>query len=154
MEHWIQISDEMTIGEQPDANDIQRLADNGFQSVVNLQTRDEDSDDFGIDDERETVHSQGMTFKHIPVSIGQMDQDKVDEFSEAITYAPLPAFVHCKSGLRAGAFSLMHLALERGWSGDKALQIAEQMGFECKNDTLRDFVREYITEQNGSRKGP
>lgn len=152
-EAWIQISDEITVGEQPDPKGIESLANSGFQTVVNLRTPDEEFPKLSIEDERKEVRGHGMVFHHIPVSMDKMAEEQVDKFSQSLAHSPLPAFVHCKGGQRAGAFSLMHLALERGWTGDQALHIAKQMGFECDNDEMRKFVKEYINEQRGTKAG-
>ena len=39
---------------------------------------------------------------------------------------------------------MMHLAVQAGWSGADTLQKAEEMGFECKQPELKEFVKSYI----------
>lgn len=56
----------------------------------------------------------------------------------------LQEIAHCKTGKRAGAMVMMHVASERGMSGKEALQQAEQMGFECDQPELKQFVEQYV----------
>ncbi len=98
------------------------------------------------------VKESGMEYSHIPVSLDAMNETQVDNFRGQLTKLPAPIFVHCASGKRAGAFAMMHAALEQGFSGEQALQTAEQMGFECDQPRLKQFVKNYIDESTSRQK--
>ncbi|EMI18623.1 hypothetical protein RMSM_04451 [Rhodopirellula maiorica SM1] len=68
----------------------------------------------------------------------------VDRFREQYRKLPKPVFAHCKSGKRAGAMMMMHIAAEQGMSGEQTLEQAEKMGFECDQPELEQFVKNYV----------
>lgn len=144
MNHALQLNNELTVGPQPTPADLDQFAENGIQSVINLRNEGEDDQPLGPDAEAEAVKSRGMTYLHLPVSTGSVSHATVDEFRRALDELPKPVLVHCKSGKRAGAFAMMHLAAERGMSGEKTLEQAEQLGFECDQPQLKEFVKEYV----------
>ena len=38
----------------------------------------------------------------------------------------------------------MHMAVEQGMTGEQTLQKAEEMGFECDQPELEQFVKDYV----------
>ena len=75
-----------------------------------------------------------------------MGPELVDEFREKYPQLPKPVFAHCKSGKRAGAMVMMHVAVEEGMGGEETLRKAEEMGFECEQEELRQFVKNYVDQ--------
>jgi uncharacterized protein (TIGR01244 family) len=153
MEERIEINDQITVGSQPSKDDIERLAKQGFKSVFNLRAFDEDEQPMQPDEEGQEVKGCGMEYHHLSVVPDEMDEETVDQFREEMDRAPKPAFVHCKSGKRSGAFTMMKIASERGMSGEQTLEEAERMGFECDTERLESFVRDYVnshTSRGGS----
>lgn len=144
MERVIQISDRVTVGPQPTADEIRRLGERGFRSVVNFRTEGEEDQPLSPGAEGEEVRGAGLAYLHIPVSMKAMGPGTVDEFRREFAELPGPVFAHCKSGKRAGAMVMMQMAVERGISGDEALQQAEAMGFECDQPEIKEFVRSYV----------
>ena len=59
------------------------------------------------------------------------------------------AAVHCKSGKRPAAFVMMHIGCQENMSGDEVIEIAEEMGFECDQADLEQFVKKYVNNNNG-----
>lgn len=152
MQERIKLNDQITVGAQPTEEQLGELQRSGCKTVINLRTAGEDEQPLSPEAEGERVRAQGMEYRHLPVSIEAMGPELVDRFREEIEAVPGPVFVHCKSGMRAGAFSMMHLAVEQGWSGEDTLQKAEQMGFECKQPELKEFVKGYIDGHGGQAR--
>jgi uncharacterized protein (TIGR01244 family) len=73
-----------------------------------------------------------------------MEPEQVDQFRQEFPALSKPVFAHCKSGKRAGAMVMMHMAVEQGMTGEQTLQKAEDMGFECDKVELREFVKNYV----------
>lgn len=140
----MQLNDEMTVGGQPSEADIETLAKDGYKSVVNFRTEGEEEQPLSPDEEKNKVVAAGMKYLHVPVSMESIDQSKVDAFREQLKSLPKPVFAHCKTGKRAGAMTMMHVAVENGMTGEQTLQKAEQMGFECDVPQLREFVTTYV----------
>lgn len=140
----MKINDKVTVGPQPSENEIQQLSQQGFKTVVNFRTEGEDEQPLSPDAEGEKVKAAGLKYLHIPVSMKSMGTELVDQFREKYPELPKPVFAHCKSGKRAGAMVMMHMAVEKGMSGEETLQKAEEMGFECEQEELRQFVKSYV----------
>lgn len=140
----MKINDEVTVGPQPSEEVINQLNQQGFKTVVNFRTDGEDEQPLSPDAEGKTVTAAGMEYMHIPVSMKSMGPELVDQFRAKYPDLPKPVFAHCKSGKRAGAMVMMHMAVEQGMSGEQTLQKAEEMGFECEQEELREFVKSYV----------
>lgn len=128
----------------PSEEDLQQIAADGYKAVVNLRCHEEDDQPLKPAEEGEKAHQLGMEYRHIPVSVAAIDESLVDNFRASVQAIPGPIYVHCALGKRAGAFTMMHLAVEAGLSGQQTLEQAKTMGFECANETLAAFVRSYV----------
>ncbi len=144
MANKMKINDQVTVGPQPSEQEIKQLSQQGFKTVVNFRTEGEDEQPLSPDAEGEKVKAAGLNYLHIPVSMKSMGPELVDQFREKYPELPKPVFAHCKSGKRAGAMVMMHMAIEKGMSGEETLQKAEEMGFECEQEELRQFVKSYV----------
>lgn len=140
----MKINDQVTVGSQPSEDELQKLGQQGFRSVVNFRTQAEEEQPLTPQAEGKKVKSAGMEYLHIPVSMKAMGPELVDQFREKFADLPKPVFAHCKSGKRAGAMVMMHMAVEQGMTGEQTLQRAKEMGFECDQPELEQFVRQYV----------
>lgn len=152
MQDRMKMNDRITVGPQPSREQLEELAGQGFKSVVNLRTEGEKDQPLSPREEGEEAKSLGLSYRHIPVSAKEPKPEQVDQFRVEVERLPGPVFVHCASGKRAGAFSMIHQAVQSGWSGDEALEKAEQMGFQCDLPELKDFVRGYVDGHTGGDK--
>ena len=60
-----------------------------------------------------------------------------------------PAFMHCKSGGRAGTFALLHLAIQHGWSIRRALEEGAKMGIDLSDDSpYRSFFEDFLRRRS------
>ena len=142
----IKFNDEITVGAQPSAAEIKAMASDGFRGIMNLRTYGEDMQEISPDQEEDIAREAGMEYIHIPVSMKKAGPELVDRFREEFRSMPKPVFVHCKLGKRAGAFVMMHTAAEQGMSGEDALKKAEEMGFECDQEEMKEFVKNYLSK--------
>jgi uncharacterized protein (TIGR01244 family) len=133
------INSEMAIGAQPTVDALKQLKEEGFRSIINLRRPDEPSP-LNPEQEAQVVRTLGMEYQHIPVSPQTLSVDQAEKFDQVMRTLPKPVFVHCQGGTRAGAFSLMHLGREKGWTGEQAFQEGEKVGFKCESPALKQFV--------------
>ncbi len=134
---------------EPTRETFNDMAADGFRSVVSFQTQGEEQK-LLIDEERRVAEQAGLAFYHQSVSGESLDDEAVDRFRTAVSDLPKPVLLHCSSGKRAGAMIMMHLADEKGLSGDEALEKAASMGFECDNPKLEAFVTDYVDRHQRS----
>lgn len=144
MQNAMKINDQVTVAPQPSEDDLQRLSQQGFKTVVNFRTEGEDEQPLSPAAEGDKVKANGMEYLNIPVSMKSMGPELVDQFREKYPDLPKPVFAHCKSGKRAGAMVMTHMAVEQGMTGEQTLQIAKEMGFECDQPELEQFVKDYV----------
>lgn len=142
----LQISDEITVGAQPSEAELKAMADGGTRSVINLRTSDEPMQRLSPDEEGDKAKEFGLDYAHIPVSMEDADAQLVDRFRQALDRAPKPVYVHCRLGKRAGAFTMMDRAVAQDMSGKQTLQTAQEMGFQCDEESLAAFVKGYVNE--------
>jgi uncharacterized protein (TIGR01244 family) len=142
----MKINDQITLGAQPSEAELKAMSQDGVKTVINLRTRVEDLQPLDPAQEGAVVREHGMGYHHLPVSMKSADASLVDRFRACLDSAEKPVFVHCKLGKRAGAFVMMDHAVRQGWSGQDTLDRAAEMGFECDNEDLASFVRDYVDE--------
>ncbi len=140
----MKISDDLIVGAQPSEAELKAMSEDGVKTVINLRAAGEDMQPMSPDKEGHKVKEHGMAYVHLPVSMKEAGPETVDDFRKKLQKAKRPVFVHCKLGKRAGAFVMMDQAVREGWSGKETLKKAEEMGFECDNAKMEDFVRKYV----------
>lgn len=146
----MKLIDEVSVGAQPTHEQLKMLAQQGYKAVINFRTIGEEDQPISPAEEGEKVNNLGMKYLHVPVSAESMKAETVDKFRKQYVSLPKPVFAHCKSGKRAGAMVMMHMASEQGMSGKKTLEKAEQMGFECDQPELKEFVEHYVDQHSES----
>lgn len=140
MKDPIKLSDRLSAGGQPTADDLGQLAKAGFKSVVNLRTEGEKNQPLSPDAERTVAVEAGLGYRHVPVSVASLSASDLDTFRKAIEELPGPVYVHCGAGQRACAFSL--LVERQGESPETIFKEAEQKGIDLPDAPVRDFMRD------------
>jgi uncharacterized protein (TIGR01244 family) len=150
----IAIDGELTVGTgEPGLEDLARLRDDGFRSVVDLRTEAEEHHGPAPAEEGEEVRRLGLTYCHLPVPTGELDGTALASFDEALGRLPKPVFVHCASGKRSGSFAMAHAAVREGLSGEEALRRAERLGVLYGSAAVRDALRRHVDRRMARRRG-
>ncbi|AHC99357.1 beta-lactamase hydrolase domain-containing protein [Leisingera methylohalidivorans] len=150
MQDTVEINDRFTVAKfAPDAEQVRRAAREGFRSIINMQTGNEEKK-LGMQPEEEGIVAgeAGLTYLHYPVDADQLSDALVDLFRRKALELPSPVLAHCASGKRASAMVMMHVACEEGMGGDTVIAKAEEMGFECDTPELEKFVKDYVSNRN------
>ena len=149
MENTARLSDRFTVADfEPGPESIRRIADQGFRTVVNMKTAEEEQE-LSPEQEALLARDAGLDYLHYPVSGDALTEGVVDSFREKAPGLPPPILVHCSSGKRSGALVMMHLASERGMSGEDAIRGAETAGLNLGKPELREWVKSYVERHNG-----
>jgi uncharacterized protein (TIGR01244 family) len=152
MDNFRQLSDDIAISGQPSPEDLDSLQAQGFRTVVNLRTDDEPG---LLDDEEREVENRGLNYASVPVSPALLDDVAVARFSQELESVDgKPALVHCKSAGRAGMMVLLHMAVQNGWSVQKALQAGKEMGDLAPAETspYRTFFEDYLRRHSAGER--
>lgn len=146
------ITNAITVGGQPGADDIREIAAAGYRTVVNLRT---DGEEGILPDEKEAVEHASLNYAAIPGAPDILDDIAVQRFSQAVSSLDSqPAYVHCKGGGRAGVMTLLHLAIEHGWSLEETLRQGEKLGGIGPSETspYRPFFEDYIRRHSPAER--
>lgn len=147
MNNLKQINDEISVAmTQVTPEELQQAAQEGFKSVLNLRSPDEEG---VLPNEQKYVESSGLEYVNIPLSPNKLSDEKADEILETIEQLKKPLLLHCKSGMRSGAMALMYMAIQEDMSAQEAIQQGKQMGFDCdKNPKMKEFFKQYVSSRS------
>ncbi|MEI4264202.1 beta-lactamase hydrolase domain-containing protein [Roseovarius sp. D0-M9] len=132
----------------PDVGTLEQAASAGAKTIVNFRASGEEG---GISPEEEHQQTErlGLNYLHHPVTADSLDAALVDDFRRSLDDLPQPVFLHCASGKRAGAMTLMALAADKGWDGNTALQEGKARGIDLTEETIGQFVKSYADDKAG-----
>ena len=102
-----QVSDRLACSGQPSEGQLQSIADEGYEVVVNLGLAD---GKYALADEAASVKNLGLAYYHLPT---QFESPQVDELAEFIgvmnNHADEKTLVHCAANYRASVFTGLYL---------------------------------------------
>ena len=111
------------VGGQPTPEQLERLAQLGYTTIINLRAADED----GTTEEQ--VRQLGMSFVPIPItSADDLSEENARALAEALNGSAGPAVVHCASGNRVGALFAFKAFYVDGLAADDAIAFGKQSG--------------------------
>jgi protein tyrosine phosphatase (PTP) superfamily phosphohydrolase (DUF442 family) len=116
--NYRKVNDALSTGGQPTEEQLQSVAAEGFQRVINLATIDPR---YALPDEAGLVRSLGMNYHHIPVDWENPTESDFAAF-ERLLQDPPPqkTFVHCAANYRVTAFYSLYAMKYLGWSDQDA----------------------------------
>lgn len=124
-------------GGQPSNAQLQRLADLGYKTVINLRTEGEP----GTSEEPDTVKRLGMNYVSIPVAgTNGLTRENAERLEDALNSAQGETAIHCGSGNRVGAL----LALKAYWLDGKSAEDALKLGLDAGLTHLEPAVRQHL----------
>lgn len=139
IKNFLQVNEQVCTGGQPTMAELEKLKQGGVRAVINLRRPTE----YSAEEEAAKARELGLRYINIPVDTSDPRDAQVEEFLKA-TDDPLnrPAFIHCGSANRVGAFWMIRRVLRDRWSVEKAEDEAKKIGMRSPN--LREFALDYI----------
>lgn len=96
-----QVGQDLYSSGQPSEATLQRMADKGVTTVVNLRTVTEEG---YMKQEASAVEELGMRYHHIPVDgAGELNLENAEKLAAVLRDAKGPVWVHCSTGNRSGS---------------------------------------------------
>ena len=112
--NYIQVSDRISTGGQPTADQLRAVATDGFTMVVNLATI---SSENVLENEAGLVGALGMTYHHIPVDWDYPKESDFTAFENLLVQFPdSKILIHCAANFRVTAFYSLYAQRHLGWS--------------------------------------
>ncbi len=138
------ITSRITIGDQPTADDLKSLRDEGYVAVVNLRIDGEPEQPLSPDDEGGTAREMGLDYLHYGVGSAPLTEEGVSSVCGFLDqHAEGKTLVHCRKGGRAAALVLLYQAKAEGWSADEAVSKGKALGLNVEGG-LRTLVEGYL----------
>jgi len=126
---------------RPSTEQLGRLAELGFKTVLSLQTEAEGSVAEGT-----IVEALGMVYVNVPITSHDIRPDQIAKFSETLTKSDnYPMLIHCQSSNRVGGLILLHEVLNQNTELATALEAARRAGL--KPSLERPLLRRITAER-------
>jgi len=138
--NFVRVDKQFCTGGQPRLEHLQQLKDEGVKSIINLRPPTEHR----AAEEESKAKELGLRYFNIPVVFGDPKDEQATEFLKITDdKANRPAFIHCASAIRVGAFWMIRRVLRDGWTIDAAEEEAKKIGLK-ESPHLNEFARRYI----------
>lgn len=140
--NFLRVNEDFCTGGQPRPEHLQKLKDDGVKAIINLRPTSEHR----AAEEEAKAKELGLRYFNIPVVFTDPKEEQVTEFLK-ITDDPAnrPAFIHCASAIRVGAFWMIRRVLRDGWKIEDAEAEAKKIGLK-ESPHLNEFARAYIAK--------
>ncbi len=144
-----QVNEQLYRGAQPRHGGIQRLAELGIKTIVNLRAADVRSQR-----EEQEARAAGLRYFNVPFErfgivplerLGRPTDEQVERVLSIIN-APenQPVFVHCKRGAdRTGTIIAIYRIEHDGWTSERAKAEANRYGMAWWERGKKDYIRDY-----------
>ncbi len=117
------ITDFLTVAGQITREDIARLADEGYGTIINNRPDDEERGQLGHEEAAAEAKRLGLEYRYIPVVTGAITRRDITAFQNAVLRGPQPVLAHCRSGTRC---YLLWAASKALFDGESALKLVAQ----------------------------
>lgn len=115
---------------QPSVDHVAELGQRGYRSIIGNRPENETEDQPAWLDLKAAAAGQGMEAVQIPVVMGQISDDQVNAFRDALERLPKPIAVFCRSGTRAAL--MWALANHTNLTVDERITIASKEGYDLE----------------------
>lgn len=129
------ISEELSLSEQLQLDDIKALAEQGYRSLICNRPDGEAADQPTFDEIKAAAESAGMTVRYLPVVPGQISDGDVADFSQAIRELPKPTLAYCRTGTRSA--TLWSLSQANNMPIPDILSAAKAAGYDMSGAARR-----------------
>jgi sulfide:quinone oxidoreductase len=142
------LTEKLSVSSQLALTDLTAAADLGIRSIINNRPDGEASDQPPSAEIEAAAAALGLGYRHIPVAPGQIHDQDIANFSDALAELEGPILAFCRTGTRAASLWALSAAAEVGSSD--LLSTARAAGYDL--DTLKsrlDTRRQAATHASG-----
>ena len=129
--------DKLMTGGQPSAQDLESLASQGVEVVINLRAKGE-FDEFN---EAELAKKLGLTYYRLEISdssdISRANAQKLDQL---MSQSDGETLVHCASGNRVGSLLALREYFVKGQSAEASMSFGKASGMTRLTDKTRQVI--------------
>ena len=136
--HYLRVNDSLITGGQPTAAQLQSAAEEGFVTVINLDTLNSRD---ALEDEAGLVRSLGMAYYQIPVEWDHPTEEDFAAFERVVKATCGKTLIHCVANLRVTAFYALYALKNLGWSEAQADALMDLMWRGSAEPVWEEFIR-------------
>ncbi|ALF56080.1 beta-lactamase [Nostoc piscinale CENA21] len=133
------ISDDLSAAGQITPEQLQQAASEGFKSVINLRSPDEQG---FLSDEQQQAEAAGLKYANVPLKPTEPNHELTKAALEEIADLPKPILIHCAAGARASGIALIANAIQDGLTDEQITQKAAELGISLEQPHLKQFLLE------------
>ena len=127
---------------------VERLALMGFKTIINNRP-DNETDDQPLVEELSSMAAKcGIEFINIPVIPGELTEQNVREFGDAMKRVKGPVLAYCRSGMRSTSLWALYEARHMG--SDAIIDFATTIGYDLS--WQKEFLDEALAHAAGIEK--
>ena len=141
VENFHKVNDTLYRGAQPTETGFRSLAQMGVKTVLDLREFDSRSRA-----EKQMVEAAGMRYVNVPLQGTNVPSNSDVALAVALLNDPAagPVFVHCRRGAdRTGTVIAAYRVTHDGWTGDKALREAKELGMAWYAKGMQHYILGY-----------
>lgn len=142
MSEFNKISDGFSACGQLSPMQINTVLEAGFKSIICNRPDDEAPLEPSSGDVFEAANSAGMQTAYLPMGMGQLTLELIEETIDALAQLPKPILAYCGSGKRAAV--LWCFANVNGQGCDAVLEASEKGGFDLHD--LRPMLQNFCSD--------
>lgn len=139
---------ELGIDKQIAIADVAEAKKMGFRSIINNRPDGEEAGQPSSAEIERAAKDAGLAYVRIPVVPGQVGEQQIAAFAQALEHLPQPILAYCKTGLRAGTLWALSNCGKR--QPDQILEITKRAG--CDLSALEQRLRERSAKRSGVKK--
>ena len=140
-----QISPFLSVSSQIYATHVERLAYLGFKTIINNRPDNETDDQPLVEELSEMAAKYDIEFINIPVIPGELTEQNVKEFGDAMNRVKGPVLAYCRSGMRSTSLWALYEARRMG--SDAIINFASELGYDLS--WQKEFLDEALTSSTG-----
>ncbi len=143
------ISPFLSVSPQIYAAHVERLAAQGFKTIINNRPDNETDDQPLVEELSAEAAKHGIEFINIPVIPGELTEQNVREFGDAMQRVTGPVLAYCRSGMRSTSLWALYEARHMG--ADAIIDFAKTLGYDLS--WQKEFLDEAL-QQGGQLEAP
>ncbi|MBH8573166.1 hypothetical protein I8752_09080 [Nostocaceae cyanobacterium CENA369] len=119
------INNELAIAGQITLEQFQKIAEDGYKSVLNLRLANEKG---LLENEQEKIELLGLYYVNLPTKSEEINYQVAIQIFQTIAQLPKPILIHCDNSLRSAAIVLLYIGTKQGISFEQVLQKTIKIG--------------------------
>jgi uncharacterized protein (TIGR01244 family) len=141
MSNFRKLDDDIFIGPQPTAQDLQEAKQQGIKTVIDLRMPAETTGSNEL-----LTQNAGLGYANIPVNKAALSTDQVGQLDAVMKNNEGPFLLHCATGARAALLLSLNQANRHRWTAEQTFDAAKKMGYDLQTSPeFSAFVKQTRT---------